>query len=209
MSWKYNELFRINLAEYFLVDDNGYNKRITPRPKILFDNSALVIVSKLDRKIYDFTGFKASELKQSASIELASDLSLKFGYEIDRIVYPSDDISSDHIQFIEYFVDDLLLPTEKMDISHFYKCYFCGKSINRKSNTCSYCGKEILYCFVCNLPISFGDKIGKCSLCQETAHFIHFQEWIKSLGMCPKCNKKLPLEGIIPITEENKESFFK
>lgn len=209
MSWKYNELFRINLAEYFLIDDKGNNKRITPRPKILFDNSALVIISKLDRKIYDFTGYKASEIKQSASIELASDLSLKFGYEIDRIVFPSEHISSDHIQFIEYFVDDLFLPKEKKDISLFYKCYFCGSSINRNKDTCSSCGKEILECFICNLPISFGEKVGKCSKCNRSAHLVHFQEWIKSLGICPKCNEKLPLEGIIPITEKNKDLFFK
>ena len=105
---RYNELFRINLGEYFIVDDNGYNKRITPRPSLLFDNSALVIVSKLDRKIYDFTGINASEKKKEAAAQLATNLGTRYGYEVEQINFPSDEIKPDHIQFIEYFIDDLL-----------------------------------------------------------------------------------------------------
>ena len=206
---RYRELFRINLAEYYLINDDGTNKKITPRPKILFEDSSLIIISKLDRKIYDFTGIKASEEKQQAAIEFATDLSLKYGYEINRIVFPSEYIAPEQIQFIEYFVDDMYLPNQRMDLSQFYKCYFCGKSLGNSFGTCSHCGKEILMCFICNLPISFGEKVGKCSKCNRSAHLVHFQEWIKSLGMCPKCNEKLPLEGIIPITDENKDSFFK
>lgn len=209
MSRNYNELFRINLAEYFIIDENGHNKRIPPRPKILFDNSALIIVSKLDRKIYDFTGSNASETKQVAATELVSDLSLKFGFDAERIVFPSENIPSEHIQFIDYFVDEYYLPKIEIEKSMKYYCYFCGKSLERNSETCSSCGKEVMYCFVCNLPISFGDNLGKCSLCGESAHLVHFQEWLKVLGLCPKCDQKLSPEGVIPITEENRESFFK
>ncbi|MGC9781218.1 MAG: hypothetical protein HZR80_18395 [Candidatus Heimdallarchaeota archaeon] len=208
MSRTYNNLFRINLAEYFLVEDNGLHKRITPRPKILFDNSALIIVSKLDQKIYDFTCINASELKQSASSKLAKELGTKHGFSIERITYPSKSISPEHLQFIEYFTDDLYLPRMQLDTSKYYRCYFCEQLLDRRGNSCSSCGREIIECFVCNRPILYGDIVGKCSLCGTAAHLVHFYEWLKALGMCSKCNQKLHPEGIIPITEENKDSFF-
>lgn len=209
MSQKYNEVFRINLAEYFIIDENGINKRIPPRPSILFDKSAMVIVSKLDRKVYDFTGPNASETKHEAATKLASDLGLKFGFDVEIIFFPSKNIPSDHIQFIKYFCDEYYLPKVDITKSLHYNCYFCGYKLDRNSETCSSCGKDVMICFVCNLPISFEDKLGKCSLCGESAHLVHFQEWLKVLGLCPKCDQKLTPEGVIPITEENKESFFK
>ncbi len=209
MSNKYSEVFRINLAEYFIVDENGINKRIPPRPSILFDKSAIVIVSKLDRKVYDFTGPNASETKLAAATKLASDLGMKFGFDVEIIFFPSEDIPADHIQFIEYFCDEYYLPKVEIAKSLNYKCYFCGKKLNKNSDICSSCGKEVVYCCVCNLPVSFEEKLGKCSLCGESAHLVHFKEWLKVLGMCPKCDKKLSPEGVIPITDKNKDSFFK
>lgn len=204
-----NQLFRLNLAEYFLIEENGSFKKITPRPKILFDNSALVIVSKLDRKIYDFTGNKASEKKKTAAAELAENLGKKFQYEVEQIVIPSDEISPEHLQFIEYFIDDYYFPKTQIDITKYLICYFCEKPLDRKSDICPNCGKDVIYCFVCNLPILKGDKIGKCCKCEAVAHLIHFKEWIKALGMCPKCSEKIPIDCIIPISEENKKKFFK
>ena len=208
MSRTYTNVFRINLAEYFLIDDNGVHKRITPRPKILFDNSALIIVSNFDQKIYDFTGINASEQKQSATSKLAKELGAKYGFSVERITYPSENIPPEHLQFIEYFADDHYLPKGQLDTSRHYHCYFCEQLLIRKDNSCSSCGKEIVICFVCNFPILYGDLVGKCSLCGAAAHLVHFYEWIKALGMCSKCNQKLHPEGIIPITEENKDSFF-
>ena len=83
MSRMFSNLFRINLAEYYLIDDIGLNKRITPRPKILFDSDSLVIVSNLDQKIYNFTGINASEKKQTAAAKLEVEpiiLEAKEGY---------------------------------------------------------------------------------------------------------------------------------
>ena len=208
MSRAYQNAFRINLAEYFIIDDNGIDKRITPRPKILFDHSALIIVSSLDQKIYNFTGFNASELKQSATSNLAKELGVKHGFSVERITYPSENIPPEHLQFIEYFAVDHYLPKGLLDTSKHYHCYFCEQLLVRKGNSCANCGKEIVICFVCNFPILYGDLIGKCSLCGAAAHLVHFYEWIKALGMCSKCNEKLQPEGIIPITEDNKEDFF-
>jgi hypothetical protein len=202
-------LFRINLAEYFLIEEKGLYKRITLRPKILYDNSALVILSKLDQKVYDFIGINASEEKQETSKKLAEQLGARHGFAVEQIVYPNDDIAPEHLQFIEFFVDDLYLPTTQIDISEHYRCYFCGEAITRNSDSCHSCKKEVMECFVCDCPILSGDKVGKCSLCGAVAHYIHFKEWIKALGMCSKCNEKLNPDQIIPLTDENKDSFFK
>ena len=45
-------------------------------------------------------------------------------------------------------------------------CYWCGFPLDKPSEFCSDCGKEIPHCVVCKLPISFGDEIGKCGLCE-------------------------------------------
>ena len=55
---RYNEHFRINMSEYFGTDDNGLYQKITPSPNLLFEDSALIIFSKIDKKAYDFTGVK-------------------------------------------------------------------------------------------------------------------------------------------------------
>ncbi|MHA1435210.1 MAG: hypothetical protein ACTSO7_15315 [Candidatus Heimdallarchaeota archaeon] len=73
------------------------------------------------------------------------------------------------------------------------------------STTCTSCGKEILKCVVCKLPISFGEEIGKCSLCEAKGHLVHMEEWVKTQGKCPYCQQELPLQGVIPEIEELKK----
>ncbi|MHA1366681.1 MAG: hypothetical protein ACTSXA_09645 [Candidatus Heimdallarchaeota archaeon] len=209
MMRNYTNLFRINLAECYLIDDNNLAKKITPRPRIIFDHSAIVLVSKLDQKVYNFTGINASEEKQAAAEETANNLGRRLGFSVEQITYPAEYIPPEHLLLIEYFAEEHYLPKHQLNLSKHYFCYFCEQPlIRRNNNTCANCGKEIPECFVCNFPILYGDLVGKCSLCGATAHLVHFYEWIKSLGMCPKCNEKLQPEGIIPITEENKDSFF-
>ena len=84
MSRLFSNLFRINLAEYFLIDDIGLNKRVSPRPKMLFDSDALIIISNLDQKVYNFTGVNASEKKQTAATKLAKDLGVKLGLSVNQ-----------------------------------------------------------------------------------------------------------------------------
>ncbi len=208
MSKSFSNLFRINLAEYYIVSADGLYRRILPRPKILFDTDALVIVSKLDQKVYDFAGRNTTEKQAAASNQLAINFAAKYGFTTDRINYPADTIPPDHFQFIEYFADEHYLQKGQVDTTKQYHCYFCEQLLVIKGDKCNSCGKEVPICFVCDFPILYGDLVGKCSLCGATAHLVHFYEWIKSLGMCPKCNQKLSSEGIIPITEENKDSFF-
>ncbi len=208
MSRMFSNLFRINLAEYYLIDDIGNFKRISPRPKILFDSDALIIVSNLDQKVYNFTGINADEKKQTAAEQLAKNLGYRHGFSVEKITFPAENIPPEHLQFIEYFADEFYLPKTPVDTSQYYRCYFCEELLVRNGNKCSSCGKEIPRCFVCDFPILYGDMVGKCSLCGAVAHLVHFYEWLKALGMCSNCNQKLHPEGIIPIIEDNKEIFF-
>ena len=78
-------------------------------------------------------------------------------------------------------------------------CYFCDFPIENYGEFCSNCGNKIAYCTVCKLPISFGDKVGKCKICETKGHFSHLFEWVKINGSCPHCLQKIPLEAIIEI----------
>jgi len=99
--------------------------------------------------------------------------------------------------------------TEKIvDSMEYFKhktCYWCGYPISSNDNICVECGKKIPICAVCKLPISFGDKIGKCPHCDAHGHLVHLQEWSKTQGKCPHCRKKLPLEAIINISQPEKK----
>jgi len=74
-----------------------------------------------------------------------------------------------------------------------YTCYDCGLPIEKETKICSDCGKEIINCAICKLPISFGDETITCSNCKAIGHFDHFSEWIKINGSCPRCKTKLIL----------------
>lgn len=197
---KINDFYRLSNAEYILIDEDGFEKKIIPKPNILYDDSVLIIVSRLDRKIYAFIGNHASARKQFSSNKVTSTLREKLGFQVERIRFPSDDISSEHLQFLEYLVDYNYLQELKIDKSKYYTCCFCGEPLERDTKICPSCNKGILFCIVCELPISFGDDIGKCSLCEGLAHYVHFHEWIKVMGKCPKCLQKIPIEGIAPFS---------
>ncbi|MCE7745771.1 MAG: hypothetical protein GPJ52_11630 [Candidatus Heimdallarchaeota archaeon] len=201
---KFDEMYRINNAEYIVIDEDGVDKKITPRSGILFEESLIIVISRLDRKIYSFIGTRASARKQFSENKITSDLRLKLGFEVERIRFPSDDIAPEHIQFIEYLAAEDYLQEFKADKTKYYACYFCGELLERDTPICSACKKEVLICIVCKLPISFGDELGKCSLCEGLAHYVHFHEWLKVMGFCPNCSENIPIEGIVPIVEQLK-----
>ncbi len=78
-----------------------------------------------------------------------------------------------------------------------YQCYWCGYPLKQQGEFCTGCGKRLLRCTVCKLPISFGDEVGKCSLCESIGHFNHLFEWVKTKGFCPHCLQKIPTQAII------------
>ncbi|MBD3190189.1 MAG: hypothetical protein GF308_06080 [Candidatus Heimdallarchaeota archaeon] len=86
-----------------------------------------------------------------------------------------------------------------------YTCHFCGFPIEGDTRNCPDCGKTVLRCVVCKLPIAFGDSIGQCPICEVKGHLVDMQEWVKVKGKCPKCFRKIPLEEIIPIKDSMKK----
>ena len=105
--------------------------------------------------------------------------------------------------FIRKENTDQLIDTLKVRYS---ACYYCGQPFESTDDpTCTSCGKEILKCVVCKLPISFGEEVGKCSLCEAKGHLVHMEEWVKTQGKCPYCQQELPLQGVIPEIEELKK----
>jgi len=91
-------------------------------------------------------------------------------------------------------------PIKPVSFSKEYICYHCGNPLDKEAKTCAACNSEALRCSVCKLPISFGEEVGKCSLCETKGHLVHMQEWVKVKGKCPTCMKKIPIEGVVPIS---------
>ena len=60
-------------------------------------------------------------------------------------------------------------------------------------------------CIVCKLPISFGDAIGQCSLCDAKGHLSHMEDWVSKQKKCPQCLQEIPLDSIVQIIEEEKK----
>lgn len=85
-------------------------------------------------------------------------------------------------------------------------CYYCGMPIDSTDLfNCSACDKEFLKCNVCKLPVSFGEELGQCSLCEALGHLTHIEEWVKTQGKCPTCLQEIPLLGVIPLIEDLKK----
>ncbi|MHA1212668.1 MAG: hypothetical protein ACTSSH_09420 [Candidatus Heimdallarchaeota archaeon] len=87
-------------------------------------------------------------------------------------------------------------------LKHF-TCFHCGVPLEKNNQFCTDCGKKVLTCSVCKLPIAFGDDVGKCSLCEAKGHLTHLQEWIKVQGKCPVCMQKLSKDDIIQLPSKD------
>lgn len=141
--------------------------------------------------------------------------------ELEKQNYPKEmyvevlkEIVEDEIIKGKYFeMEQVFVKTDKeakysltaTTISKNYICRTCGMPIERDEKKCPNCKSEIPRCNVCKLPISFGEEAGKCSLCEAKGHLNHLQEWVKIKGKCPTCQKKLPIEGIVPLAMELKK----
>ncbi len=91
-------------------------------------------------------------------------------------------------------------------MSKFYSCYSCGYPIDKDSIVCNDCGEEVIRCTICKLPISLGDSVGKCSLCDSLGHLDHLQEWVEDKKKCPHCLQEIPPDSIIPVVPDEKFS---
>ena len=119
-----------------------------------------------------------------------------------RELIKSEQIVGEYFELEQVFVrkkskDQIIKP---VSFSKEYICYFCGNPIEADTKTCPSCQNNVVHCNVCKLPITFGQEVGKCSLCEVKGHLTHLLEWVKVKGKCPTCMKKIPLEGVLPIS---------
>jgi len=135
---------------------------------------------------------------------LAKMLNFKTTFELQQFVV---DLSGEKSYYIEgeYLVIPKNIEYKKSKHEAKLICFYCGLPLEFGEEKCSSCNKAIIKCNVCKLAISFGDEAGKCSLCESIGHMDHFQEWVKTQGKCPTCMQKLPIDGIVPISEEIKK----
>jgi len=86
-------------------------------------------------------------------------------------------------------------------------CFYCGMPVDATDlSNCPSCDNEIIECNLCKLPISFGEDLGQCSLCEVFGHLNHLEDWVKKHGICPTCLQEISLQGVIQIKKDKKET---
>jgi len=114
-------------------------------------------------------------------IELPEDISFKVDDEY--VIFNQ--------QLTDVMVDTIVSSISKHQQA--FTCMNCGLPIEKDTKTCPDCGIDIVCCVVCKLPISFGDETVTCPQCEAVGHDVHFYEWIKTNGSCPRCKHQLKL----------------
>jgi hypothetical protein len=92
---------------------------------------------------------------------------------------------------------DALVAYKKSTNKH--SCFYCSQPIDTSNKKCPHCGKEVISCSVCKLPISKNDSIVECPKCHTKAHLAHLFEWLKSKGTCPHCMQKILPDELIKV----------
>jgi len=141
--------------------------------------------------------------------QLKWDITSDFYEEALKEIVKNDDLSGEFFPLEQVFVKKDGKERYSLTVSSrtkSYICYNCGMPIEKENTKCSSCGKEILKCNVCKLPISFGEETGTCKFCESKGHLSHLQEWLKIKGTCPTCQKKLTIDEIVPILLEEKKT---
>ncbi len=151
-------------------------------------------------------------LKMTESVEIsdvAKSLAISESQLFEKLIQWQDvlpfKIDGDFIE-VQNTTDFTQSVREKIaEISKYYSCYQCGFPIESTSQICPDCKSDVIKCAVCKLPISFGDEIGSCVLCETKGHLTHMQEWLKTQGTCPVCLQKLPVEGLMQKKTKSKK----
>jgi phage FluMu protein Com/ribosomal protein L32 len=79
-------------------------------------------------------------------------------------------------------------------------CPKCEATILAEATVCPHCGSPQPICIVCHRSIVPLDSILSCPHCQGQAHRIHFLEYLKVKGTCPRCNTDLDPNELIEDT---------
>jgi hypothetical protein len=76
-------------------------------------------------------------------------------------------------------------------------CPECGATILAETTVCPHCDSPQPVCIVCNNSIIPLDSTLSCPHCRGRAHRIHFLEFLKVKGLCPRCNTDLDPHELI------------
>jgi Zn finger protein HypA/HybF involved in hydrogenase expression len=81
-------------------------------------------------------------------------------------------------------------------------CPECQATILAETTICPHCGSPQPICIVCNGAIVPLDSTLSCPHCRGRAHRIHFLEYLKVKGVCPRCKTDLDPHELIEDTLE-------
>jgi tetratricopeptide (TPR) repeat protein len=82
-------------------------------------------------------------------------------------------------------------------------CYYCGMPVDATNlSNCPNCDKEIIDCNLCKSPISYGEELGQCILCESFGHLKHLEDWVKKHGICPTCLQEISLQGVVKVKKD-------
>ncbi|MHA1211698.1 MAG: hypothetical protein ACTSSH_04475 [Candidatus Heimdallarchaeota archaeon] len=70
-------------------------------------------------------------------------------------------------------------------------CFYCSAELQDNTAKCQKCNKEQPDCSVCKRKIFANESVAQCPRCQALSHEVHIKEWLKSIGLCPKCKQKI------------------
>ncbi len=70
-------------------------------------------------------------------------------------------------------------------------CPECEATILAETTVCPHCDSPQPVCMVCNCSIVPLDSTLSCPHCRGRAHRIHFLEYLKVKGVCPRCKTDL------------------
>lgn len=79
-------------------------------------------------------------------------------------------------------------------------CPECEATILADTTVCPHCGSPQPICIVCNGAIVPLDSTLRCPHCGGRAHRIHFLEYLKVKGVCPRCKADLDPHELIEDT---------
>ena len=76
-------------------------------------------------------------------------------------------------------------------------CPECEATILAETTVCPHCGSPQPVCIVCHNSIVPLDSTLSCPQCRGRAHRIHFLEYLKVKGVCPRCKTELDSHELI------------
>ena len=76
-------------------------------------------------------------------------------------------------------------------VSRTFHCPFCDGKIKKTTQFCPHCGRAVITCWVCTLPIQADEEVATCPHCSNIFHYSHLNAWIQMKQVCPVCKKPI------------------